>query len=93
MSVKPVAIRLFFSSASDAATIQSAMYYGIVAYLIKPFKFPRFEETLNNLREKKKFIHTQQNCGQLDVGKLLHFVSGECVNKRMLPKGITPETL
>lgn len=60
---------------------------------LKPFKFPRFEEALNNLREKKKFIHTQQNYGQLDVGKLLHFVSGECVNKRMLPKGITPETL
>lgn len=84
---------IVISSASDTATIQSAMYYGIVDYLIKPFKFTRFEEALNNWREKKKFIRTQQNYGQLDVDKLLHFGSGECVNTRILPKGITPETL
>jgi DNA-binding NtrC family response regulator len=30
------------TSAADAATVQTAMHYGVVDYLIKPFQFPRF---------------------------------------------------
>jgi two-component system response regulator DcuR len=44
---------IMISSASDAATIQTSMHYGVVDYLIKPFQFPRFEEALTHWREKE----------------------------------------
>lgn len=37
---------IMITSAADAATVQTAMHYGVVDYLIKPFQFPRFEEAL-----------------------------------------------
>ncbi|VFS75978.1 Transcriptional regulatory protein dcuR [Kluyvera cryocrescens] len=43
---------IMISSASDAATVQTSMRYGVVDYLIKPFQFPRFEEALLSWREK-----------------------------------------
>lgn len=44
---------IMISSASDAATIQTSMHYGVVDYLIKPFQFPRFEEALTHWQEKR----------------------------------------
>lgn len=46
---------IMITSAADAATVQTAMHYGVVDYLIKPFQFPRFEEALTTWREKRKF--------------------------------------
>ncbi len=40
---------IMITSAADAATVQTAMHYGVVDYLIKPFQFPRFEEALTTL--------------------------------------------
>ncbi|SXD53155.1 response regulator [Klebsiella quasipneumoniae] len=37
---------IMMTSAADALTVQTALRYGVVDYLIKPFQFPRFEEAL-----------------------------------------------
>ncbi len=58
--------------AADAATVQTAMHYGVVDYLIKPFQFPRFEEALTTWREKRKLITGQPYYEQADVDRLLH---------------------
>lgn len=50
-SGRPIDV-IMISSASDAATIQTSMHYGVVDYLIKPFQFPRFEEALNGWKAK-----------------------------------------
>ncbi len=60
------------TSAADAATVQTAMHYGVVDYLIKPFQFPRFEEALTTWREKRKLITGQPYYEQADVDRLLH---------------------
>lgn len=62
---------IMITSASDAATIQTAMHYGVVDYLIKPFQFPRFEEALNGWREKKALMGSHQYHDQADVDRLL----------------------
>ena len=35
---------IMMTSAADTLTLQTALHYGVVDYLIKPFQFPRFEE-------------------------------------------------
>lgn len=84
---------IMISSASDAATIQTSMHYGVVDYLIKPFQFPRFEEALTHWQEKKKLMSAQQYYEQADVGRLLHGGPQEVADTRRLPKGLTPQTL
>ncbi|GAA3321390.1 hypothetical protein GCM10020331_037020 [Ectobacillus funiculus] len=42
----------FITAASDMERIQTALRYGAVDYLIKPFEFERFNEALSAYREK-----------------------------------------
>ncbi|WP_141235433.1 response regulator, partial [Acinetobacter baumannii] len=44
---------IMMTSAADALTVQTALRYGVVDYLIKPFQFPRFEEALRTWRNKR----------------------------------------
>ena len=84
---------IMISSASDAATIQTSLHYGVVDYLIKPFQFPRFEEALTGWRAKKQVMDAHQRYDQADVDKLLHASSAEFMDSKRLPKGLTPQTL
>ncbi|WP_144882934.1 two-component system response regulator DcuR [Leclercia adecarboxylata] len=84
---------IMITSASDAATIQTAMHYGVVDYLIKPFQFPRFEEALNGWREKKALMASHQYHDQADVDRLMRGGAPGLADSRRLPKGLTPQTL
>lgn len=84
---------IMITSAADAATVQTAMHYGVVDYLIKPFQFPRFEEALTTRREKRKLITGQPYYEQADVDRLLHGGTPEASDARKLPKGLTAQTL
>ena len=84
---------IMITSAADAATVQTAMHYGVVDYLIKPFQFPRFEEALTTWREKRKLITGQPYYEQADVDRLLHGGTPEASDARKLPKGLTAQTL
>jgi DNA-binding NtrC family response regulator len=55
---------IMISSASDAATVQTSLHYGVVDYLIKPFQFSRFEEALTAWRAKKQVANTAARIGQ-----------------------------
>ncbi len=85
--------RDYDTSAADAATVQTAMHYGVVDYLIKPFQFPRFEEALTAWREKRKLMTGQPYYEQADVDRLLHGGTPEAADARKLPKGLTAQTL
>ena len=54
-SGRPIDV-IMITSAADAATLQTAIHYGVVDYLIKPFQFPRFEEALTGWLHKKKLM-------------------------------------
>jgi two-component system response regulator DcuR len=84
---------IMISSASDAATIQTSMHYGVVDYLIKPFQFPRFEEALKGWSEKKQLMGAHHYYEQADVDRLLHGGAPELADSKRLPKGLTPQTL
>ena len=84
---------IMISSASDAATVQTSLRYGVVDYLIKPFQFPRFEEALLSWREKKQLMGSHAYYEQADVDRLLHGGTPELADTKRLPKGLTPQTL
>ncbi|MEL2239544.1 two-component system response regulator DcuR [Leclercia adecarboxylata] len=84
---------IMITSASDATTLQTAMHYGVVDYLIKPFQFPRFAEALNGWCKKKQLMESHQYYEQADVDRLLRGGAPELADSRRLPKGLTPQTL
>ena len=80
------------SSANDQASVQTALRYGAVDYLIKPFDFERFQAAL--MRYKYRCIHMRkEGIQQEELDALFHPGGG---NKgwveETLPKGITKET-
>ena len=84
---------IMITSAADAATVQTAMHYGVVDYLIKPFQFPRFEEALLTWRKRRELQRAKSCFEQSDVDDLLRSGIQRPDNTRRLPKGLTPQTL
>lgn len=84
---------IMITSAADAATVQTAMRYGVVDYLIKPFQFPRFEEALLTWRKRRELQRAKSRYEQSDVDDLLRSGIQRPDNARRLPKGLTPQTL
>lgn len=80
------------SSANDQGSIQTALRYGAVDYLIKPFDFERFQEAL--MRYKFRYIHLQkEGIQQKELDELFHQRNGNKERtEENLPKGITKET-
>ncbi|NGP58991.1 response regulator [Paenibacillus thiaminolyticus] len=80
------------SSANDQASVQTALRYGAVDYLIKPFDFERFQAAL--MRYKYRCIHMRKDGIQQEELDALFYPGGG--NKgwieETLPKGITKET-
>ena len=91
-SGRPIDV-IMISSASDAATIQTSMHYGVVDYLIKPFQFPRFEEALQAWRKKREVTQAKSCYAQADIDTLLRHGIPQQESARRLPKGLTPQTL
>ena len=84
---------IMITSAADAATLQTAIHYGVVDYLIKPFQFPRFEEALTAWQQKKKVMESHDYYQQAEVDRLLHGGAPEVNDSKKLPKGLTAQTL
>ncbi|WP_041822515.1 response regulator [Alkalihalophilus pseudofirmus] len=83
------------SSANDRGSIQTALRFGAVDYLIKPFEFDRFQDAL--LRYKQTFQDMKKEAIQQEEVDRLFLTKGNS-NKNVpkadlpLPKGITKET-
>lgn len=85
---------IMITSAADRETIQTALHYGAVDYLIKPFQFPRFEEALMNWRHRHRQMTANTRYEQADVDNLIRSSgSADAVDPQRLPKGLTPQTL
>ena len=84
---------IMITSAADAATVQTAMRYGVVDYLIKPFQFPRFEEALLTWRKRHVLRQAKSRYVQSEVDDLLRRNLPRTESNRRLPKGLTPQTL
>ncbi|PXL62729.1 two-component system response regulator DcuR [Klebsiella variicola] len=84
---------IMMTSAADTLTLQTALHYGVVDYLIKPFQFSRFEEALQAWRKKREVTQAKSCYAQADIDTLLRRGIPQQESARRLPKGLTPQTL
>lgn len=87
---------ILITAASGVDKIQTALRYGAVDYLIKPFEFERFHQALTTYRETFLFLNQQTEMNQKDLDKLLLVKKDElAVNEALnaLPKGLSRKTL
>ncbi len=77
---------IVISSAADAATIKDSLHYGVVDYLIKPFRASRFEEALTGWRQKKMALENISIMTVPELDQLIHGSSSNEQDPRRLPK-------
>lgn len=86
---------ILITAATDKENIQTALRYGAVDFLIKPFEFERFNQALIQYKEKYHFFANNNVLRQADLdGRILSTeqkLSGESIDE--LPKGLTSSTL
>ena len=76
----------------DVAAVQTAMSFGAVQYLIKPFTFAVFQEKLQSYADyRSRLSSASVATSQADVDRLLG--SRRTPSAPDLPKGLTPATL
>lgn len=86
---------ILITAAADKENIQTALRFGAVDYLIKPFEFERFNQALIQYKEKYHFFANNHLLRQEDLdGRILSTeqkLVGESIDD--LPKGLTSSTL
>lgn len=79
------------SAACDKPSINKALLYGAVDYLIKPFEFERFSAALSAYRERATFMQEQEQFSQADLDRCI--LSREQTLAVDLPKGLNKKTV
>ncbi|MED2985418.1 response regulator [Bacillus thuringiensis] len=83
---------ILITEARDICSIKKAIHYGVVDYLIKPFKFKRFSEALCTYREKLKFMTVHKTANQKAIDNIL-LTKYSNIEFSELPKGLSKNTL
>lgn len=86
---------ILITAAADKENIQTALRYGALDYLIKPFEFERFNQALLQYKEKYHFFENHNMLRQEDIdGRILSTEQKLAVSSmENLPKGLTISTL
>lgn len=82
---------IMVTAANNVEEIKKAFAYGVVDYLVKPFEFERFKESINKYKAKKKLLLNDEILTQKDIDTLL--VSNSLESQVKLPKGLNEKTL
>ncbi|MCE5287192.1 MAG: response regulator [Pelosinus sp.] len=82
---------ILLTAARDSHSINQALQYGAVDYLVKPFEFERFSAALANYKHRSKFIKSQGELDQHEIDQRVLF--REPVHADQLPKGLDRKTL
>jgi response regulator of citrate/malate metabolism len=80
---------ILVTASNDRSDIDTALKYGAVDYLIKPFKYDRLVDTLDRFKERKNALNMQESIRQEEIDKL---IKKKDINKDM-PKGLQKKTL
>lgn len=87
---------IMITAAQDVSTVQDVLRFGVVDYIIKPFKFERIQTALNNYRSHSEQLRDRGEMNQEDLDRLIKIQTmGEAklyIN-RELPKGLREITL
>jgi response regulator of citrate/malate metabolism len=85
---------ILITAATDTENIQSALHYGAIDYLIKPFEFIRFKQALLRYKEKFELLQKREKLNQKELDqKLLNSEQEKIIEQKALPKGLTKSTL
>jgi len=83
---------IVISAASDIDSIQTALHFGTVDYLIKPFEFDRFQASLKKYEKNQQLLGRQKALKQAEVDQLFKREPHR-VDLADIPKGLTKPTL
>lgn len=83
---------IVITAAKDSTTVQEALRYGVVDFLIKPFGFKRFKQALLNYDHLKRLIESEESITQSNFDSLYNFSQLDS-NTSSLPKGVHLLTL
>ncbi|MFZ4451179.1 response regulator [Salibacterium aidingense] len=83
---------IVITAADDKETVQDALRYGAVDYLIKPFHFERFQEALRRYRYQQDIIKKEEPVTQKDLDPFFQHQPALQSKETDLPKGLTPLT-
>jgi two-component system response regulator DctR len=67
---------IVITAANDIPTIQRMLHQGAVDYIMKPFKFERVREALENYRMMKSRLGKESTLSQVELDQLLHGNNG-----------------
>ncbi|WP_301107915.1 response regulator [Sporosarcina sp.] len=80
---------IMITAARDALTIQEALRFGAVDYLVKPFRFERFQEALLKFSKNHWKFHSVDKLKQEDIDVWM----GSTRKVSELPKGLNEFTM
>ncbi|WP_066064362.1 response regulator [Neobacillus soli] len=86
---------ILITAAADKEKIQTALRYGAVDYLIKPFEFDRFYQAMMRYKGKYHFFANTEILRQEDLDEQILSTDQKQAEKSIhnLPKGLTTSTL
>ena len=91
---------IVITAANDIPTIKRMLHQGAVDYIMKPFKFERVQEALENYRTMKRRLGKESTLSQVELDQLLHGNEVEPISKAPsvpmqmdLPKGLQALTM
>ena len=82
---------IMVTAAKEVAAIQQAMQRGALHYIVKPFDFARFNQTLENFRRFYEERNARDVLAQPDIDRLYRIMMP--ISSAELPKGLNRPTL
>lgn len=83
---------ILITAASDIETIQGALRFGAIDYLIKPFSFERLKESLVSYQEKAQYVEYHPVLSQQELDEKI-LKKEKIPVTQQIPKGLTKHTL
>lgn len=84
---------ILMTAASDKDSIHQALRYGAIDYILKPYQFDRFKESLLAYQNQHSFWNEGESANQSQIDQAFFKKQSSQTAKQTLPKGLTRETL
>ena len=82
---------IFVTASKDSETIKTALKYGAVDYILKPYDYERFKKTLEAYKSRFETLNKRENVEQHEIDRITN--RGSYNKTSELPKGIHLSTL
>ncbi len=82
---------IMVTAANDRASLEEALHFGVVDYLVKPFAFDRFQLALEKFAAQKAALANTEQFSQQNIDRIVDSFGKKSTSE--LPKGIQEKTL